>query len=368
MARWCSPLVASLLVVAVRELVVAEHDEHLTTWAVRADDECSAEAEGAEAACGFSALQMKSEKVSAAQVGLAANASARRGLGTVAAIYTYGAPATSYPAFEDLAREDRNFQGLRSYTENILAGHAGKQIDGGAIFTSNLYSHPRVATLVLHRSYHDSYYVPGKGRPDWPKSGAAVYMEWRLHHENPYYKRFDHVVVDGKDLTQQAPFPLAKLFSHFAFDAYYSREWFEKQEQHMPGWRLVAREVQNTLEALDAVWIVQEESTLHCALVFTGTSSFAELGTNAKSFATGYCGYKQVHSGYRDKLWWLTQGMWPRLRPKLGKCSSLLCAGHSLGGSLCDIFAACANSGRVQDPDFEQQQWEWEDPVLMPSI
>ncbi|CAE8668901.1 unnamed protein product, partial [Polarella glacialis] len=118
----------------------------------------------------------------------------------------------------------------------------------------------------------------------------------------------------------------------------------------------------------DNIFIVQDRDTLDCVLVFEGASTLAELGTPYKCYGTGYCGFKDVHAGYRDKLWWLMKYSMPKLRPKLEKCNQVTVTGHSLGGALADIFSACANSQRLNDPDHRQQMWHEGTPESMTEV
>lgn len=332
-----------------------------------ADDECAAEGSGG-GDCGLQALQRRGQLQEGEGEHLQVDEAKEQGRpGTVSAVYTFGAPATSSTPFTDLNRPDGIFQGLRCYTENIF-GVAGesKQIDGGAIFGD--YKHPKLATAVLHWK-RDSYFVPGAGKPEWPQSGAAVYADWGLHKERHYVDRLRHITVGGRNSAHSQPFAKALQFSYVAFKAYSNRDAMKHTLQtHLHGWKLVAHEAQNTLEAVDAVWLAQDKATLGCLLSFTGTSRASELSTSVTQYSTGYCGYTGVHVGYRNKLYWLTKGMWPKLRPKLAQCSSVTCTGHSLGGALCDIFAACANSKRTSDVDYRRQMWVQGAPQSIPEI
>lgn len=353
--------------------------------ALSADDECAAGAGAEGENCGLNALQRRGLKNAAEAAAVLTNgdeASAATGAaeeggeegqevgvpGIVSEVYTFGAPGTSATPFLDLSRPDRVFQGLRAYTENLLGVHGeSKQIDGGAIWGN--YKHPFIPTVVLHWA-RDSWYVPNAGKPDWPMQGGLVYADWNLHHRQHYVDRLAHIMLEGQSASGRSPFPKALSMAYLAFEAYNTQDGFKKiVRENLPGHRLVAHAVQDTIEAKDSVWLVQSNSDLGCSLVFTGTKGAGELSTSLKQYETGYCGYPDVHAGYRDKVYWITKGMfWLKLRPKLAKCSRVDCAGHSLGGSLCDIFAACANSNRTWDVDYRRQMWTQGTPELMPEI
>ncbi|CAL1153748.1 unnamed protein product [Cladocopium goreaui] len=64
----------------------------------------------------------------------------------ISSMYTFGAPAVSRPAMPDLNQADHCFRGLRTYTENKLAG-GGRQVDAASMFDA--YAHPTISTLAL---------------------------------------------------------------------------------------------------------------------------------------------------------------------------------------------------------------------------
>lgn len=291
--------------------------------------------------------------------------------GTVAGIYTYGAPATAKPPLENMLAENHCFDGLRSYTEDVMTPTM-KQVDAAAI--SNFYPHALMNTAVLHAG-SDSLFVPCPGKSTWPNdNNGDVFADWGLHWENDYTPRLQQATVHGKKVGDEEPFASAYLFVILAYKSYDSTtHTMEAMVDRMPGWKLVARETRvqgsGTLYDEDPVMIAQDTETLDCALVFTGTNNIDnEVATSTTSYSAGYCGFKGVHDGYRNELWDITKDLFPRLRPKLSKCNKVSCVGHSLGGALCEIFAACANSGRVADPDYQQQMWAKKTPEEMPEI
>ncbi|CAE8686896.1 unnamed protein product, partial [Polarella glacialis] len=212
--------------------------------------------------------------------------------------------------------------------------------------------------------------VPGRGHPSWPiqsQPGKAIFMDWGLHKEKNYQDRLNEITVlemstaitvDKMSVNNQELFRKARLMVSLAFGAYSDTPDMKAKARYgLPGWKVVAHEIQNTLEAKDSIWLVQEQDTMDCAFVFTGTSTFAELGTSIKSVGHPFCGFKEVHRGYQDKLYWLMKGLMPKLRPKMAQCNRMTCTGHSLGGSLCDVWSACANSKRTNDKHYKLQMW-----------
>mmetsp|Transcript_62214 Transcript_62214/g.136228 ORF Transcript_62214/g.136228 Transcript_62214/m.136228 type:complete len:364 (+) Transcript_62214:81-1172(+) len=339
------------------QLSVAENLDLL-----RADDECTSE--GSEG-CSLEALQLRATaEVEDAQ---------ERTDGRVYAMYTYGAVATSKSPLEDLSQPSRSFRGLRCYTETILTG--SRQTDIAAIFRQDLY-HAKVPTLVLHWKM-DSEYFPGAGRPELPRHRRGRAGDIDHHWMKNYIDRLVHLQLQGKDVSHQAPFNYSKQFAVLSFGAYEKAKYWRTGEQatmeslikrHLHKWNLVAQTQQDTLEAVDNMFLVQNHETLDCVLAFEGTHSFNEFGRNLEGAGDGYCGFQGVHKGYADKLYWLMTFSMPKLRHSLSKCNKVSCTGHSLGGSLCEVFAACANSGRTHDKHYQLQQFTKGKPELMPAV
>lgn len=289
----------------------------------------------------------------------------------VSEVYTYGAPATHKTPLINKASADGCFAGLRCYTEDIIGVHGeSKQVDAAAIF--NRYPHMRTNTVVL-RWKQESLYAPCNGslgldgHPEWPQKGVGIFSEWRLHQEDDYTDRLQTVMIDGQTVADQAPFNVSAQFAHLAWRTYETlREAKAKARKMISGWRLVAYFQDVHGSDRDPVGLMQDESTLDCAVLFTGTNDFAEMFTSTVSFGTGFCGFSDIHVGYRNELWTLTGEYWEKhMKPRLSKCRRVSCVGHSLGGALCEVFAACANSGHTADEDFKRLIWEQGTPELM---
>jgi len=282
----------------------------------------------------------------------------------VHAVFTYGAPATHASPFKNLAREDGCFLGLRAYTEDLVgAWDEIKQVDAAAM--NNYYPHAATPSVVL-REWKDSIFSPcnfkEEGHPEWPQRGNNVFEEWRLHQEDDYTERLKRVTIDGKSVTDVEPFRTSKFFAELAWKSYDSIENAKAVLRKMGNWTLVSRVEDEHGTDTDPVMVAQESNTLECAIVFTGTNAGSELSTSTTQYGTGYCGFEQCHVGYRNELWTITNNLFPQLKPILSSCSKVTCVGHSLGGALCEIFAACANSGHTDDPDFQLLAWDTAKP------
>ncbi|CAK8998942.1 Lipase_3 domain-containing protein, partial [Durusdinium trenchii] len=338
---------------------------------LEADDECVGR--DAEGGCTLEAIQVRAGRSAGPGESDDANETGNETLGTVYAMFTYGAVATSKSPLEDLSQPSRNFRGLRCYTETILA--ATRQADIAAIFETDLY-HARVPTLALHWK-KDSDYFPGEGRPDLPKHVEGRHGDIDHHDMRHYIDRLSHLHLNHVDVSKKDPFNLGTQFAYMAWGAYEKQKYWVSHKdvtmeqlikKHLPHWRLVEHVQQDTLEAVDNLWLVQNSQSLDCLLAFEGTHTFEEFFRNLEGSNGGYCGFSDVHHGYADKLYWLMKLSMPKLRSSLSKCNKVMCTGHSLGGSLCEVFAACANSGRTSDEHYQIQQFSKQTPELMEPI
>merc|ERR1719215_520546 len=207
------------------------------------------------------------------------------------------------------------------------------------------------------------------GHPDWPQRGAQVYEEWRLHQEDDYVDRLKQVTVNGQSVVDKEPFKSARLYSILAWKSYdTTQNTKDAIAERMPGWKLVGKSVDIHGLDEDPVMLVQDAASLDCAVVFTGTNDFGELTSSTTQYGTGYCGFENVHVGFRNELWTITGQAWQPLLPMLEQCNHVICVGHSLGGALCEVFSACANSGNLTDPDYQRLAWTPGTPALMPEL
>lgn len=286
----------------------------------------------------------------------------------VHAVYTFGAPAThDHAPLRNGASADGCFPGLRSYTEDIKGAFSEiHQVDAAAM--NNYYPHARTPSVVL-RWQADSIYTTCNatqdGHPDWPQRGGSVFEEWRLHQEDDYTDRLENVKIDDKEVKDEEPFKSARFFVALAYKTYDSVANMKASiAEKMPGWKLVGHVVDHGPGGdEDPVLVAQDSETHDCAIAFTGTNDFGELATSTTQYGTGYCGFEDVHVGYRNELWTITRNLFDKVKPVLESCNKVTCVGHSLGGALCELFAACANSGNYTDPDYIQLAWNHSAPT-----
>jgi len=100
-----------------------------------------------------------------------------------------------------------------------------------------------------------------------------------------------------------------------------------------------------------------------CILTFSGTDDWDDWYTNLGLWPISFCnlGINKIHSGFAGELMSVvtSSGYKSRIKPHLSSCSHLTVTGHSMGGAIAAIFAACANNANaaVGNSDFEQIRW-----------
>ena len=102
-----------------------------------------------------------------------------------------------------------------------------------------------------------------------------------------------------------------------------------------------------------------------CIITFEGSDNnddrFNFVGSN--NDPTSYCGRNGIQSGVKDELVGIVNDSQYAsiIKPSLETCHEVSCVGHSLGGSLCNLFTMCANQGRENYEkmgNFDESTWD----------
>ncbi|CAE7894670.1 unnamed protein product, partial [Symbiodinium microadriaticum] len=152
----------------------------------------------------------------------------------------------------------------------------------------------------------------------------------------------------------------AYLMVHFTFVIYAP----EMQTMHMDarlwGWNLVGYAESlpyankgSLVQFHDHAALYQHPKSLECALVFEGSDrqDLSDWVYDADIKTSQFCGFEDVHSGFRDKLLAMLRSddYDQAIRAKLPFCSRVAATGHSMGGAQAELFTACANR-RIPKP------------------
>lgn len=354
------------------ETVGCEHFSYIDTFSGVGD--CHLQAQGAD-------------KVGDSSLGIVAGPprwpafckSARR---LVRSMVTFGAPAVSHPPLMNPG--GRCISGIRLYTENpdLPGGAYGKQEDAAAMWT--MFPHAKTPTLVLRKTGTDVLYWPCNDSSSGafslaeqvrrPRFEAGVHHDWEIHGiSSAYAQRLQNLTIPD-DIAPMLRFSVALMeklrsFAHSIYSG--TQDNILAQTRQIANWTLVAFiAVPGRCVDLDRVLVLQHDE-LECSIVFQGSQGLPDLLSFVESWGTGYCGFSNTHTGVRNELWTITNhpDYNHSIKPKLEKCKSVTCIGHSLGGALCELFTACANSGRRVDPDYQLLAWSpASSPEKLPEV
>jgi len=141
--------------------------------------------------------------------------------------------------------------------------------------------------------------------------------------------------------------------------------------------------------------LIQHPQTNECILTFQGTASVQGWIANFHFEAAHFCGMVEqdescsftwgtcatrnpkgsfVHAGFKERILAMikTDDFQNNIRPHLGRCSRVLTVGHSLGGAVSELFAACASRapkpGEYGHEDYQHMAWVKESPARLSYI
>jgi len=124
----------------------------------------------------------------------------------------------------------------------------------------------------------------------------------------------------------------------------------------------------------DHVLLYQEEDSLSCVMAIEGSDRTApDWFSNFNIGIREWCGFEKVHLGLLEELTNLVQheSYVANVKAKLPHCARVTVTGHSKGGGLTNLFAACVNRASVPDSArvaYEAITWKHGDRKLMPAI
>jgi hypothetical protein len=256
---------------------------------------------------------------------------------------------------------------MRIFTETnpLPGGGIGRQDDAAAMFTA--YPHAVIDTFVLEKNKSENIFMRCERGIKEPDQGSRTptYQMWPLHSisdTGPYSERMTNVTFPEWSGNLRVAWRVAKKFGQqFANGAYLDEDVVRTSIRQFggQGWRLVGyQETPGKIGDKDNV-IVAQHTNQDCFLMFEGTNNLADALTMIVHYGGEFCGFYNCHTGVKNELWTLVHDdhYQNSIKPVLQQCSSVTCIGHSLGGALCELWTACANSGRQGDPTYELLAW-----------
>jgi len=285
----------------------------------------------------------------------------------VKALYTFGAPGTSKKALMNAARTDGCFPGARVVTAwsywNGFYSSTEHDIVTWITTTPVLadkFSHARMDVVELRQwnTSNPSTKRCANSNDNWPTPDVVLDTKMMLQmHGTPtspglYQSGVANSRLDSTLATAQK----------FVWAAY----------QNLTNAARTVESVNHSLLAFvsiphgsgsNAAFLAQGPKQ-ECVLSFKGSDlpSVTTLSVwldNFKARPTKFCGLEDVHSGFVNQLNDLTTSSdWTNIKAKLPSCSSVSVVGHSKGGAVAEIFAACVNSAPDGDQDYARLRWE----------
>jgi hypothetical protein len=85
-------------------------------------------------------------------------------------------------------------------------------------------------------------------------------------------------------------------------------------------------------------------------------------------------GHVFAHRGFRDQLLRVVQSSeyQANIRPLLSSCTTVMPVGHSLGGAMAELFAACVSRapqrGQAGYADYAYIGWKYGRPKVLPEL
>jgi len=274
--------------------------------------------------------------------------------GGVTELFTFGAPHVSHPA---ATRGDGGcFNGYRFTNGQRTGWYDGDEDIVPTIFTFSKYNMPDIKSIML------------------ADTGNPVKDNWECG-DDPFKVNRRRVKLHdmGLYLSNMEKLPdtyaNAKVAAKVGLKSSYTSNLDEvRQNAQDHGWNLVGSALAGEE---DVSHLVQHPNSLKCILSFEGSVSFRDWVANAVAIRTDFCGLTQgFHLGFRNELRRMvtSSAFKSNVHSKLSKCSSVTVVGHSLGGAVATLFAACVDAQNGSD-DFQSMSWiKDSNPSLISSM
>lgn len=291
--------------------------------------------------------------------------------GDVDYLITFGAPGGASPGFQHQTNEDGVFPGLRTWARN------GDVVDIVTSITSAIWLwHPLMDAQSIEKGGEPIQYPASHNTTQIP---STILTSIPLHLQWEYW-----------ETTAQRNCKSYQKWSMFANNVSYAPEpGHAAMLARRYGWNVVGTAWYDGSGSIiggpQASHLLQHPDTLECVVTFQGTQSRRDWYSNLAIRPTHFCGLVEedeecglfsfdtctvrkprgsfVHTGFADTLRrmvsvneWQTE-----VRDRLGRCSSVYAAGHSLGGAVASVFATCVSQdlkpGDYGFEDYKMLYW-----------
>jgi len=282
------------------------------------------------------------------------NMSATSPHGVVDKLYTWGAPAPTQGHYLKNAKSsDGCWQGLRVVNLESI-GFGTWYVDVVNLATKLFgYWHTRQPTVKIDQNGKSFTFPCGNDA-----SNGVEFPAVSLHMKSAYTGK-------ANSLDREAG-----LMTNLCVEPSYEQVPTAARSIRKYGWNLVGSSLWQNKET----HLMQDPKTLDCVLTFQGSTADRVLDwwDNFRIDSTDFCGLEnKVHRGWAGQLRSVVGHPQFRehIRPKLGKCRSVILAGHSQGGAMASLFAACVNNAPSgNNGDFKRMSWTKEAPAKLQPI
>lgn len=252
-------------------------------------------------------------------------------------VVTYGAARAATSEFRNPASEDGCFKGYRFVAKDTFSNDMVPQL------MKVIWWHPAMETV----------YVDWKGRVTSEACGVdRVTLRFPSIHDHlssGYMERLSNF-TDAIDATVNG------------LSISYESNATIIEDTLQAAWVLVGTAVLST-RGSDIANLVQHRDTGNCMLTFSGSDDVADwTQTNAAVRPEAFCSLEGwYHNGFAAELMNMVQSdeYVANIKPRLSDCTKITVLGHSMGGALAALFAACANNEAVASADGQFMALKW---------
>jgi len=241
------------------------------------------------------------------------------------------------------------FEGLRMVREASAEGNDDKDTVDlvSTLLTYNGFRHPMLPTMIV-RMFRPARYFPCGWQYDGDRRSPTAAL-----HNRPIYSM----------LTRDTVGAVATVALLNSYDSDVKRV---AKNARAEGWGLAgtafARGRWLFWTEDEVSHLFQHPETLDCMLTFEGTTSVSNWADNINFFKWSFCGLPgRVHRGFRDamRLMVKSDSFKQNIKQHLPKCNKLDVVGHSLGGAISTLFAACGNNAYFAGSDSDNREIRW---------
>jgi len=254
-----------------------------------------------------------------------------RGDSKVDEVVTYGAPKVGIGQLADPGSRGGCFSGVRVQNIQGWSSDAVPLLPPGGG-----YSHPAMRMMTISPGSSKTYSC-GK------ETGFKV-PSVKRHSKEEY-------IALTKDISEISDVTLNGLAISYESNTSKVKTLLESP------WGLIASDVSGG----DVCHLVQNADR-ECIITFSGSDDASDWGNNLDLEATDFCNLNvQVHRGFSSELMTIvtSENYLANIKPKLSSCSKVTATGHSLGGSIAVLFAACANNAAAASDNAAFQALIW---------